>query len=48
MNVLVIEDELSASKRITKMIKTVDPGIKILDIMESVEDSIIWLRFLRL
>jgi len=43
MKVLIIEDELSASKRIKKMILSIDPLIEISGIIESVEDGIAWL-----
>ncbi len=42
MNVLIIEDELSAAKRMEKLITSIDPAAKTLAIIESVEDALEW------
>ena len=43
MRVLIIEDELSASKRLKKMIQEIDPAVEFLAELESVEASVKWL-----
>lgn len=44
MRVIIIEDELAASKRLTKMIGKLDSEIEIEAVLDSVEDSIEWLN----
>ena len=44
MNVLIIEDEQLAARRLESMILTYDPAIKVLDKLESVEDSVAWFK----
>jgi len=44
MRVLIIEDELPASKRMTKMIRSMDPSIDIAAVIESVDDGVAWLE----
>lgn len=41
---LIIEDELPAARRLEKLLKEVEPQIRILDRLESVEASIEWFR----
>ncbi len=43
MNVLIIEDEKHASDKLKKMLADLDPGIHIMDVLESVQQSIEWL-----
>jgi DNA-binding LytR/AlgR family response regulator len=42
MNVLIIEDEQLAARRLEKMILDYDPSIKVLAKLESVEESVEW------
>jgi len=42
MNVLIIEDEQLAARRLESMILAYDPSIKVLAKLESVEDSVDW------
>lgn len=44
MNVLIIEDEQLAARRLQSMILAYDPAIKVLAILESVEDSVEWFK----
>ncbi|MGV3705544.1 MAG: LytR/AlgR family response regulator transcription factor [Arcticibacter sp.] len=44
MDVLIIEDENPAAERLSNLLKQYDPGIRILDIMGSVEDTVVWLK----
>lgn len=44
MNVLIIEDEPLSANRLKKMVLEYDPGIKVLDILDSVEQSVKWFR----
>jgi DNA-binding LytR/AlgR family response regulator len=44
LNVLIIEDEKPAATRLQKLLKIIDHTIKVLDVLDSVEDSIIWLK----
>lgn len=44
MQVLIIEDEVSNSKRLVKILKEIESEIKILNIIDSVEDSVLWLK----
>jgi DNA-binding LytR/AlgR family response regulator len=43
-NVLIVEDELPASRQLVKMIKQELPQVNILATLDSVEDSVHWLR----
>jgi DNA-binding LytR/AlgR family response regulator len=45
MNVLIIEDEQPASQKLTRLLEQIDPDIKIVDVLKSVEETINW--FLR-
>jgi DNA-binding LytR/AlgR family response regulator len=42
MKVVIVEDEQLASKRLESLLKKAEPGIEILQILESVEDAINW------
>lgn len=41
--VLIIEDEKSNSKRLTRLLSSIDAGIQIVAVIESVEDAVNWL-----
>jgi DNA-binding LytR/AlgR family response regulator len=43
MNVLIIEDETAASENLIVMLQEIDPEIKVLAVLESVQQSIRWL-----
>ncbi len=40
MEVIIIEDEIAASKRLVNMLKKIDPGIEILSVFDSIEESV--------
>ena len=42
MKVLIIEDEAPAFRRLEKVLEEVDPGIEIIDVIDSVEESVKW------
>jgi DNA-binding LytR/AlgR family response regulator len=42
MKVVIVEDERLASKRLESLLKKAEPGIEIMQILESVEDAINW------
>ena len=42
MNVVIIEDEVYAARRLENMIKEVNPNIKILAKLESISESVLW------
>lgn len=44
MNVLIIEDEQLAARRLESMVLAYDPAIKVLAKLESVEDSVEWFK----
>lgn len=44
MNVLIIEDEAPAFRRLQKILDEIDPELEILEVIDSVEDSVKWLR----
>jgi two-component system response regulator LytT len=44
MNVLLIEDEQPAGRRLTKMLTDLRPNIRVLDVIDSVEASVKWLQ----
>ncbi|MEP5611397.1 MAG: LytTR family DNA-binding domain-containing protein [Cyclobacteriaceae bacterium] len=43
MKVLIIEDEAPAFRRLQKILSEIDPAIEIVEVMDSVEDSVKWL-----
>ncbi len=44
MDVLIIEDEIPASKRLTKLLTSCRPDIKVIEVLDSIESSILWLK----
>lgn len=44
MKVVIIEDEAPAFRRLQKTLEEVDPEIEILDVIDSVEESIKWIK----
>jgi len=44
MNVVIIEDEEFAARRLERMINEIDPGIQIVAKLESVADSVEWFK----
>ncbi len=43
MKLLIIEDEAPAFRRIQKILQEIDPSIEILEVLDSVEDTVKWL-----
>ena len=43
MNVLIIEDEQATARRLENLLKEIEPDIVVLDILDSIESSIVWL-----
>ena len=44
MKVLIIEDEISASKFLVQLLKEIDPEIEVVHVLDSVKSSIVYLR----
>ena len=44
MNILIIEDEPAAGRRLKKLLPTVDSSIQVTAVIDSVEDAIEWFR----
>lgn len=44
MKVLIIEDELPAARQLTKLLTQTDGNIKVIDVIDSVQDSVKWLN----
>ena len=44
MNVLIIEDEALAIRRLKKLLNDIDPSIQVVESLDSVENSVVWLR----
>jgi len=44
MKILIIEDEVLAARRLEKLLMEYDPSITILDVIDSVEDSVLWFK----
>ena len=42
MKALIIEDEAGSAKELSQVINGIDPSIRILSILESVEDALLW------
>ncbi|XOV94353.1 MAG: LytR/AlgR family response regulator transcription factor [Bacteroidota bacterium] len=42
MKVLIIEDEAPAFRRLEKVLEEVEPGVEIIDVIDSVEESVKW------
>ena len=43
MKVLIIEDERPASRKLIRLLKEIDPEIEVINVLESVEQSVNWL-----
>lgn len=44
MNIVIFEDELSASKRLRNMLKKIDPDIVVSAVIDTIEDAVVWLK----
>ncbi|MBX2929527.1 MAG: response regulator transcription factor [Saprospiraceae bacterium] len=44
MQILLIEDELPAARQLTRLLHACDPGLQVLDTLDSVENAVNWLR----
>ena len=44
MKTLIIEDETAAARNLEAILKGIEPDAEVLDVLESVSDSIEWLR----
>ena len=44
MKVLIIEDEAPAFRRLQKILEDINPGINIVEVLDSVEESISWFK----
>ncbi|MEP1093708.1 MAG: LytTR family DNA-binding domain-containing protein [Cyclobacteriaceae bacterium] len=44
MKVLIVEDEAPAFRRLQKILSDIDPTIEIVEVMDSVEDSVKWMN----
>lgn len=44
MQILIIEDEIPAARRLQKMVQEIRPQTNILDVLDSVEGSVRWLK----
>ena len=44
MNVIIIEDEAPAFRRLEKILLEIDPSIEIIEVLDSVEDTVKWLN----
>ena len=44
MKVLIIEDETTASENLMAMLKEIDPSIEVVHVLESVQQTVRWLR----
>ncbi len=44
MNIVIIEDEKLAAERLCDLIADIDPGIRVMDTLESVSRSVAWLQ----
>ena len=42
MNIVIVGDEKLASKRLESMLKKAEPGIQVIQVLESVEDAVNW------
>ena len=43
MNVLIIEDEAFAAQKLAKLIERYDPKIKVIDVLDTIEETVQWL-----
>lgn len=44
MRILIIEDEKPAARRLTSLVKALDPSIEIVDILDSVSAAVAWFK----
>ena len=44
MRVILVEDEITATKKLTSLLNRVRPGIEVLATLESVKDTVNWIR----
>ena len=44
MNILIIEDENAAARRLEKLVVEIAPEAKVLDRLDSVEAAVLWLK----
>jgi len=44
MNVLIIEDEAAAARRISKMLQQLDANVRVLEMTDSIESTVQWLE----
>ncbi|MEQ8926710.1 MAG: LytTR family DNA-binding domain-containing protein [Fulvivirga sp.] len=44
MKILIIEDEAPAFRRLQKVLEEINPAIEIVEVIDSVEESVMWLR----
>ena len=44
MRVLIVEDEAPAFRRLEKILLEIDSSIEILEVLDSVEDTVKWLK----
>jgi two-component system, LytTR family, response regulator len=44
MQILLIEDELPAARQLTRLLHACDPGLRVMDTLDSVESAVNWLR----
>jgi DNA-binding LytR/AlgR family response regulator len=44
MNILLIEDETAAAKQLQKMILETEPSFRVMTVLESVRDTVLWLQ----
>ena len=44
MNILIIEDEQAAARRLQKLVNDIDPSHQVLDVLSSIEASVAWLN----
>ncbi len=44
MNILIVEDEEPAAQRLKKILLEIEPGAKILEVLESVRSTVKWLK----
>jgi len=45
MKVLIIEDEAPAFRRLQKILEEINPDIEILDVIDSVEETVKWMKY---
>jgi DNA-binding LytR/AlgR family response regulator len=45
MQVIIIEDEIPAANRLTKLLKSIDAGIDVIVVLDSIESSVKYLQF---